>query len=176
MIASRRRVQSLSGATDCHLHIFGPTSRYPYTPNRAYTPPEASLASYDALAANLGLERMVIVQPSVYGKDNACTLDMAAAAGKAAGPRRRCHRRQLQRFAVERHERPRRARHPGQRADACGLPLEQIQRLAERIAPLGWHIQFWISGPQLVALADVIRALPVPASSITWVSSRWRRE
>jgi predicted TIM-barrel fold metal-dependent hydrolase len=69
----------MPGATDCHLHIFGPNARYPYTPNRAYTPPEASLASYDALAASLGLERMVIVQPSVYGKDNSCTLDMTAA-------------------------------------------------------------------------------------------------
>jgi predicted TIM-barrel fold metal-dependent hydrolase len=58
----------MSGMTDCHLHIFGPTARYPYTANRAYTPPEASLTSYDALAASLGLERMVIVQPSVYGK------------------------------------------------------------------------------------------------------------
>src|SRR6476659_7306853 len=73
----------MSGMTDCHLHIFGPSARYPYTASRAYTPPEASLASYDALAASLGLERMVIVQPSVYGKDNACTLDMAAVAGKA---------------------------------------------------------------------------------------------
>jgi predicted TIM-barrel fold metal-dependent hydrolase len=73
----------MSGMTDCHLHIFGPTTRYPYTANRAYTPSEASLASYNALAASLGLERMVIVQPSVYGKDNACTLDMTAAAGKA---------------------------------------------------------------------------------------------
>jgi hypothetical protein len=42
--------RGIIGATDCHLHIFGPSDRYPYTPDRAYTPPEASLASYDALA------------------------------------------------------------------------------------------------------------------------------
>src|SRR4029079_4575678 len=53
--------QMLPGSTDCHLHIFGPTARYPYTANRAYTPPEASLASYNALPAIPGLQRLVIV-------------------------------------------------------------------------------------------------------------------
>ena len=73
----------MPGATDCHLHIFGSSDRYPFTPNRFYTPPEASLADYTALSTSLGLDRMVIVQPSVYGMDNRCTLDMCAAAGKS---------------------------------------------------------------------------------------------
>jgi predicted TIM-barrel fold metal-dependent hydrolase len=156
-------MQRIAGATDCHLHIFGPTARYPYTANRAYTPPEASLSSYDALAESLGLERMIIVQPSVYGKDNACTLDMTAAAGKA---RARAVVVVDDGFSdsqlKDMHERGAR----GIRVNAltpAGMPLDQIQKLARRIAPLGWHMQFWISGPQLVALADVIRALPVPA-------------
>src|SRR3978361_1761802 len=71
----------LTGATDCHLHIFGPQDRYPYTAQRAYTPPEATLSVYNKLSSSLGLDRMVIVQPSVYGKDNSCTLDMVAEAG-----------------------------------------------------------------------------------------------
>lgn len=153
----------MPGATDCHLHIFGPTARYPYTANRAYTPPEASLGSYDALSASLGLERMVIVQPSVYGKDNSCTLDMAAAAGKS---RARAVVVVDDGFSdsqlSDMHARGAR----GIRVNAltpAGMPLDQIQKLAQRVAPLGWHMQFWISGPQLVALADVIRALPVPA-------------
>ena len=153
----------MSGMTDCHLHIFGPTTRYPYTANRAYTPSEASLASYNALAASLGLERMVIVQPSVYGKDNACTLDMTAAAGKA---RARAVAVVDDSFSdsqlIEMNDRGVR----GIRVNAltpAGMPLDQIQKLAKRIAPLDWHMQFWISGPQLIALADVIRALPVPA-------------
>jgi predicted TIM-barrel fold metal-dependent hydrolase len=153
----------ITGATDCHLHIFGPLGHYPFTPDRAYTPPEASLASYDALAGSLGLERMVIVQPSVYGKDNRCTLDMTELAGK---DRARAvvvvdngvSDSQLQ----DMHGRGAR----GIRINAltpAGVPLDQIQTLARRIAPLGWHLQFWISGPQIVALTDVILALPVPA-------------
>jgi predicted TIM-barrel fold metal-dependent hydrolase len=152
-----------SGATDCHLHIFGPTARYPYTANRAYTPLEASLASYDTLAASLGLERMVIVQPSVYGKDNSCTLDMTAAAGKA---RARAVAVIDDSFSDSQLSEMNDRGVRGIRVNAltpAGVPLDQIQRLAQRIAPLGWHMQFWISGPQLVALADIIRALPVPA-------------
>jgi predicted TIM-barrel fold metal-dependent hydrolase len=181
MIASQRRPRSLSaaaapaggaassarqrlpGATDCHLHIFGPAARYPYTPSRAYTPPEAPLASYDALAASLGLERMVIVQPSVYGKDNSCTLDMTAAAGKA---RARAVAVIDDSFSDSQLSDMNDRGVRGIRVNAltpAGMPLDQIQKLAERIAPLGWHMQFWISGPQLVALADVIRGLPVPA-------------
>ena len=43
-----------------------------------------------------------------------------------------------------------------------GTPLDQFRRVAERIAPLGWHMQFWISGEQIAELADLILSLPVP--------------
>jgi predicted TIM-barrel fold metal-dependent hydrolase len=106
---------------------------------------------------------MVIVQPSVYGKDNSCTLDMAEAAGEA---RARAVVVVDDGFSdaqlAEMNARGAR----GIRVNAltpAGMPLDQIDKLARRIAPLGWHMQFWISGPQLVALAGLIRALPVPA-------------
>jgi predicted TIM-barrel fold metal-dependent hydrolase len=151
------------GATDCHLHIFGPTARYPYTEKRAYTPPEASLEAYTKLSTSLGFERMVIVQPSVYGKDNACTMDMCV----AAGPKRaRAIVVVDESFSdaqlKEMHDKGAR----GVRINAltsAGVPPEAIQTLAKRIAPLGWHMQFWISGPQLVALSGLIMSLPVPA-------------
>jgi len=154
--------QRITRATDCHLHIFGPPDRYPFTSDRAYTPPEASLASYDALAASLGLERMVIVQPSVYGKDNRCTLDMTDLAGRDRARAvivvdNSVSDSQLR----DMHDRGARAIRINALTPA-GVPLDQIQTLARRIAPLGWHLQFWISGPQIVALTDVILALPVP--------------
>ena len=62
-------------ACDCHAHIIGPASRYPYTPHRSYTPPDAPLTSYLEMLDTLGLERAVIVQPSFYGTDNRATLD-----------------------------------------------------------------------------------------------------
>ena len=30
------------GACDTHAHVFGLASRFPYTPDRSYTPPDAS--------------------------------------------------------------------------------------------------------------------------------------
>jgi len=153
----------IPGATDCHLHIFGNPEKYPFTPNRFYSPPEAPLSEYDQLAARLGLDRMVIVQPSVYGKDNRCTLDMCVAAGK---DRARAVVVVDDSVADSQLSDMNVIGARGIRINAltpAGVPLDQIQTLAERIAPLGWHLQFWISGPQVVELAELIRKLPVPA-------------
>ena len=150
------------GATDCHLHIFGPVERYPFTPNRNYTPPEAPLATYQALAAQLGIDRMVIVQPSVYGTDNSCTLDMVDAVGLDRARAIAVISNSITDSQLEdMHRRGVR----GVRINALtrgGTPLEQFRRIADRVAPFGWHIQFWISGPQVVELADMLRSLPVP--------------
>jgi hypothetical protein len=39
------------GACDCHAHICGPAARYPYVADRVYTPPDATIEAYQALAA-----------------------------------------------------------------------------------------------------------------------------
>lgn len=57
------------GTCDAHFHLFGPYQRYPLQPARGYTPPEASLADYRRLCVAIGIERAVLVQPSVYGTD-----------------------------------------------------------------------------------------------------------
>src|SRR5262249_3491764 len=71
------------GACDCHVHVFDP-ARFPYFSGRVYTPPEAAAEDLLALQRELHFDRVVIVQPSVYGVDNACTLD----AMKKLGPAR----------------------------------------------------------------------------------------
>src|SRR3546814_20447030 len=69
-------------ATDCHFHIFGPRTRYPFCAGRAYDPAEASCADYRAMADRLGMHRMIIVQPSPYGTDNSCMLDSLSFMGR----------------------------------------------------------------------------------------------
>ena len=64
-----------AGACDTHAHVFGPQCRYDYTPNRSYTPPDAPVGSYLHLHQQLGIERGVLVQPSIYGTDNQLQLD-----------------------------------------------------------------------------------------------------
>jgi predicted TIM-barrel fold metal-dependent hydrolase len=62
------------GATDCHAHIFCDAKAFPMAGARTYTPEPASVAEYIALARRLTLERVVLIQPSIYGTDNACML------------------------------------------------------------------------------------------------------
>ncbi|MBI4207131.1 MAG: amidohydrolase family protein [Betaproteobacteria bacterium] len=66
---------------DCHFHVFGPAGRYAYGTDLRYAPPLAPLEDYLALARKLGFERFVFVQPSAYGRDNACMLAAMREAG-----------------------------------------------------------------------------------------------
>jgi hypothetical protein len=62
------------GACDTHAHICGPEASVPYHPARIYTPPDALLPAYESMLKILGVERMVLVQPSIYGEDNSVML------------------------------------------------------------------------------------------------------
>ena len=72
------------GASDCHVHIFNPAN-FPFSEHRVYTPPPASVDDLLQLQHDLHLSRVVVVQPSIYGVDNSCTLD----APRKLGPRAR---------------------------------------------------------------------------------------
>lgn len=62
------------GATDTHVHVFD-GARFPFAGGRAYTPGPAPLAALATFLSAHRLNRAVLVQPSVYGTDNACLLD-----------------------------------------------------------------------------------------------------
>jgi len=72
------------GACDCHTHVFGDPKRFPMTPTRVYTPEPAPVDEMRTLHRALHMDRVVIVQPSVYGTDNACTLDAVKQLGSRA--------------------------------------------------------------------------------------------
>ena len=153
------------GACDCHAHICGPAAAYPYVAERIYTPPDATLDSYRHLLAVLGVERAVLVQPSVYGTDNRAML----AALRAAGPGFRgvavveptitegevaaLHRagvRGVRLNLVDRRER------------RNAVPLALVRTLAQRIARFGWHIEFLVNLDEAAGFADAVADLPVP--------------
>lgn len=117
------------------MHVF--EARFPYAANRKYTPLDATVAELRAHLARLGLERAVIVQPSPYGTDNACTL----AALKELGPIARA-------VAVIGEDADLEALHrAGVRGVRVNLETEgdddirRIQRTAQRVAGMGWHVQ-----------------------------------
>lgn len=151
------------GAVDCHTHVF--ESSYPLSPARGYTPPDSTLADMLRMHGQLGIERVVFTQPSVYGIDNSAILDaMAELRDKARAVVA------LDMSVTEDELADLEAR--GVRGvrlnldNKGGMPidLEDVPRLAERIAGLGWHLEFLFAGPDLVELAPLFRSLPVPIS------------
>jgi predicted TIM-barrel fold metal-dependent hydrolase len=64
-----------AGACDTHFHVFGPPHVFPYAEARMYTPPAAPIEHYFSVAAKLGLERGVLVSPSVHGFDYSAMHD-----------------------------------------------------------------------------------------------------
>ena len=62
-------------ACDCHVHVFGPPDRFPFAEDRVYTPGRATVDNLLSLQSALHLRRVVIVQATPYGADNACLLD-----------------------------------------------------------------------------------------------------
>jgi 2-pyrone-4,6-dicarboxylate lactonase len=151
-------------ACDCHAHICGPQPIYPYISERIYTPPDALLPAYRHLLKTLGCERAVLVQPSFHGTDNRAML----AAVKEAGPAFRG----VAVLAENANERDIAAMHAagvrGARLNIVDvktgrgeLPIEKIERLAERIKPFGWHIEFLMHVNEYPSLDCMLARLPV---------------
>jgi predicted TIM-barrel fold metal-dependent hydrolase len=160
---SRPSVSVPDLATDCHFHIFGPRDKYPLASPRMYNPQEASVADYKRMAAIVGIQRMVIVQASVYGVDNRCLLDSIGQLGKE---RTRAIAVIDKNTSDDQLEEMRTAGVRGIRFNAIsgGTDLSQLTDLAARIEHLGWHIQLWVKGEQLPGLESRLLDLPVQFS------------
>lgn len=68
-----KRLKVPKNAVDAHVHVFDPDN-FPYSPRRSYTPGKATVDQLMAFERSLGVERVVLVQPSPYGSDNSCLL------------------------------------------------------------------------------------------------------
>ncbi len=164
-LAKRRRprFQLPPGACDAHCHVFGPAARFPYAPNRRYTPPDAPKEMLRALHDHLGVARAVIVQASCHGTDNAGMLDAIASdpqryrgvaivddgftdrdydalhAGGVRGVR----------FNFVKH--------------LGGAPDQGVfARVIDRIKTRGWHVVLHLDAPDIAPLSAMIRQLPLP--------------
>jgi D-galactarolactone isomerase len=149
-----------TNSCDCHFHIIGRRDRYAFVARRDYTPAEATVENYLSLSHTLGIERMVIVQPSVYGTDNSCTMDAVKQLGKG-----RCRAVVVIDDQITDTE-LRKMDEAGVRGvrfnlvTAGGPSRDVLKNVAKRIAPLGWHIQVWLHGEQLPDLVQLLNGLP----------------
>lgn len=148
-----------AGACDCHVHVYD--GRFPAAPGARLRPPDASAQDLRALQRRIGTARTVLVTPSTYGTDNRCMLEGLAALGAAA-------RGVAVIDGSEGDAELQRLHAAGVRGVRLNLSLgvsgtaRSLAPLAERIAPLGWHLQLLMAPDLLAAQAGVLRALPVP--------------
>lgn len=159
----RPRLALPPDACDTHVHVFGPVAKFPFDPARSYTPCEAPKERLFALHAHLGLERCVVVQSIVHGYDNSASADAIAAKGGAyagialvpltigdAG---------LQRLAAAGF---RGARFHFTRHLPPAATIDEVLAFAERLAPIGWHLQLHFESALIHDLAPALRRSPVP--------------
>jgi 2-pyrone-4,6-dicarboxylate lactonase len=149
------------GAVDAHCHVFGPENRFPYAPERKYTPCDAPKEKLFEVRDFLGLDKNVIVQASCHSKDNRAMVDaLDSANGRAKG------------VAFVDEEVTDNELDWMNRAGVKGVRFNFIKRLvdftprgvliriAKRIAPLDWHIVVYFEMGDLPELEAFFTSLP----------------
>lgn len=139
------------GSVDAHCHVFGPSERFPFAPERKYTPCDADKSQLFALRDFLGFERNVIVQATCHGADNSALVDaLVAANGRARGVatvRADVTDDELARL----HEAGvRGVRFNFVRRLASPKPDSYYHQIVDRIAAFGWHIVIYFEAADLV--------------------------
>ncbi|MBI3524294.1 MAG: amidohydrolase family protein [Betaproteobacteria bacterium] len=150
------------GAADAHCHVFGPAARFPFAPERKYTPCDASKEQLFGLRDFLGFERNVIVQATCHGNDNRALVDALAHAGGRARGVASVGRdvdgdqlRALHRAGV------RGVRFNFLKRLMDSIPREVLTEIAGRVSIMGWHVVMYFEAQDLPELWDFIVSLPV---------------
>ncbi|MFZ1988722.1 MAG: amidohydrolase family protein [Alphaproteobacteria bacterium] len=158
---SKPKYQPPAGAVDAHCHVFGPADKFPYAPERKYTPCDAPKEKLFALRDFLGFDKNVIVQATCHGADNRALVDaLQASNGKAKG------------VATVKEDV---SADELKRLDAAGVrgvrfnfvkrlvdftPSDVLERIAKKIAPLGWHVVVYFEAADLADLEPFFTSLP----------------
>ncbi|NDR56918.1 amidohydrolase family protein [Aliiruegeria sabulilitoris] len=149
------------GAVDAHCHVFGPSARFPFAPERKYTPIDAAAETLFTLRDHLGFSRNVIVQATCHGRDNSAMLDAIARSGGAA--------RGVAVVGEEITEAELDALHAGGvrgvrfnflKRLVGNAPKDAYQRIAARLADRGWHIVVYFEMAELDDLRPFLLSLP----------------
>jgi predicted TIM-barrel fold metal-dependent hydrolase len=154
------RFKPPADACDCHLHVYDPGFPMAWPTLRPVT--DASVREYRLLQERLGTTRAVIVQPAAYGTDNRVTLDAIAQLGaeRARGVAvvhptvgddelAAMHEAGIRGLRFSLHD-----------PHAAVVAVDMIEPLAQRVQPLGWHVQLHLRADQIVAMAALIERLP----------------
>jgi predicted TIM-barrel fold metal-dependent hydrolase len=153
-------------ATDCHTHIHLDPASYPWFEGRTYTPELATPKEMSALHSRLGLKRVVIVTPSVYGPDNSATLAGIKARGKNArgvavidNRTVQCELETMQDAGIVG---VRLNLNTGGANNDPNIGRERFVAAVKRVRALDWHIQMYTNLATIATIKDLILTSPVP--------------
>lgn len=152
-------------ACDCHTHIFGDKQRFPLWPGRIYTPETASPDEMSELHRALHMQRVVIVNPSIYGTDNSATLYGIKARGANARG-----------VAVIDDQTTDRDLDALARSGICAIRINltnagppdpaiarrRFQAAVKRARQRDWHIEMYTTPAVISGIQDLVQASPVP--------------
>ena len=158
---SKPKYKPPAGAVDAHNHVFGPEAKFPFAPKRKYTPCDAPKEKLFALHDFLGFDKTVIVQATCHDTDNRALVDaLVTSNGKAKGVAfvgeeiTDAELKELDRAGVK-----------GVRFNFIkrlvdSTPKDVMQRIATRIAKLGWHIVIYFEHADLDEMGPFLKSLP----------------
>lgn len=151
------QLKAPAGSCDCHIHVYD--DRFAVAPTASFRPPNASTSEYRKVQQELGLSRVIVVQPTAYAFDNTCTMEAVATLGPGARGiafvRPDVTDAELERLT--------RAGFRGVRYFMLAggvLPWDTIESMAARVLPFGWHVQLQLDGRDLPQHESVLRRLP----------------
>ena len=152
------RLKAPAGTCDTHIHFYD--SRYVSRPGTP-VPPDATVEDYRQVMRWLGIERVVVVQPNAYGDDNRLTMDSVASLGSSARA-----------IAVVKPNVTDEELDALTKGSACGarimalhggtVGLDQLDEVAARIYPFGWHAIVQTDGRKLPDHEEQLKRLPGP--------------
>ena len=149
------------GAVDAHCHVFGPGDRFPFAPERRYTPCDAPKEKLWQLRDHLGFSRNVIVQATCHGADNRALVDALLASNDLARGVATVGSDVTDDQLAQLHEAGvRGVRFNFVKRLVDVLPFDALRQIAERIKQLGWHVVIYFEAHELPELYDFFTSLP----------------
>ena len=155
------KIKAPPGACDTHIHLFGPTAKYPFAPDSPYIAHEALPETFMALQDTLGMSTAVIVSPGGYGRNYSLLADVLTK-----------YPERFRGIALLRDDTPSSEIERLTRLGVRGMRMMSHKRgqhvpnyspkIAARVHEHGWHIQFYPHGTDIVDYADKLLALPNP--------------
>ena len=148
-----------AGVVDTHAHVIGEPPRYPWMPERAYTPPPAPAEAYLRMLDETGSTYGVLIQVSVHGQHNTLMLDTLLAnrarlkgvVVPTLGLADSAYQTMVDAGAV------------GMRINVLygggGITLAQLEEYDALARDWGWHIQFLLDARNLPELAPRLAKL-----------------